>query len=82
MFFFFFLKASGGAAGESAPAPTAHEEEDDEEAMMRRAIEMSMRDFDEQTRAVSSAEEQPETTPLNMAIDEVPRFSFKFSFLV
>jgi 26S proteasome regulatory subunit N10 len=63
-------EASGGAAGESAPAPTAHEEEDDEEAMMRRAIEMSMRDFDEQTRAVSSAEEQPETTPLNMAVDE------------
>jgi 26S proteasome regulatory subunit N10 len=63
-------EASGGNASVEAPAPTANEEEDDEEAMIRRAIEMSMRDFDEQTRTVSNTDGQPEATPLNMEADE------------
>jgi hypothetical protein len=56
-----------GNTGSAVPAPTAEPDAfggvdvDDEEEMMRRAIEMSMREFDEQTRPAVAAEPEAAT---------------------
>lgn len=49
--------------------------------MMRRAIEMSMRDFDEQTRTETTNNGDAEATPLNMDVDQVCLIFKLFTFV-